>query len=252
MSRSLLYYSSSRDATDRELKSQIESVMVDNPSYGHKRIALELKMNKKKILRVMNKYGLKPYRRRRKPRKLNDENKPETKYKNLIKDICAIRPEIIWQSDFTYIKYKGRFIYLATVIDQYTREVVGMNISRFHSKELVLKALQDGVVKRGRPIYLHSDQGSEYDSQVHTDFAEILGIKISMSAKSSPWENGHQESFFSQFKIEMGDFERFETMGELTAEIYGHIDYYNHRRIHTAIKMAPLQFRELVCRELGT
>lgn len=252
ISKSSLYYQYKREITDLEIKNQIESVLVNNPAYGHRRIALELKVNKKSILRVMNKYGIKPYRRRRKPWKKNDINKEESKYVNKIKDICAVRPNIIWVSDFTYIKYQGRFIYLATIIDQYTREVVGTNIMRYHTSELVTGALIDAISKHGRPEYLHSDQGSEYDSQKYTDFAEILGIEISMSAKGSPWENGYQESFYAQMKLEVGDLNRYETFGELVASLYEHIDYYNYRRIHTALKMAPVKFKEKWYSKLGT
>ena len=166
VSRSSLYYEHKRPKIDEEIKRQIEAVMVENPAYGHKRIALELKLNKKRILRVMKKFGIKPYRRRKKPRKKGDENKPEAKFKNLIKKFCPIVPGLVWVSDFTYIRFKERFIYLATLIDLFTREVVGWNVTRFHNQELVLGALEHALSnpKRGIPVYLHSDQGSEYIS----------------------------------------------------------------------------------------
>ena len=244
ISRSSLYYKPKREQIDLEIKSQIESVMIDNPSYGHKRIAIALKLNKKRIRRVMKKYGLKPYRSRYKPPKPEDENKPETIYPNLIKTICPIRPNIIWASDFTYIKYKGRFIYLATIIDIYTREIIGWNISRFHNKYLVLGALKDALEKTNSlPIYLHSDQGSEYDSEDYTKYAESLGIQISMSKKSSPWENGFQESYYSNFKVDLKDPESFDTLGELIEAINQTIFYYNTERIHGKLKMSPKSFR---------
>ena len=200
----------------------------------------------------MNKYGIKPYRRARKPRKKDDEGKQPSKYKNKIRGICPIRPDVVWVSDFTYIKYKGRFIYLATVVDLYTREAIGLNMRRFHSAELVVGALTEAIAKRGRPKYLHSDQGSEYESHKHIQLAETLGIEISMSKKASPWENGHQESFFGRLKTEFGDFNRFETFGQLLEAIHKHMDYYNYKRIHTALKMSPTSFRESHYRKLGT
>src|SRR6266496_4233172 len=115
ISRSSLYYVHRRPLVDEEVKHQIESVLTDNPAYGHKRIALELKLNKKRILRVMKKFGIKPYRRRKTPRKKNDEGKEPTDYSNLIETFCPIVPDLIWVSDFTYIKYKEKFIYLATI-----------------------------------------------------------------------------------------------------------------------------------------
>ena len=245
VSRSSLYYHHKRPAIDDEVKLQIESVMADNHSYGHKRIALALKLNKKRILRVMKKFNLKPYKRRvNKPTKPDDVGKPPTEYKNLIEAFCPIVPNHIWVSDFTYIKFQEKFIYLATTMDLYTREIVGWNISRFHNQELVLGALNDAYKRqRVTPAYHHSDQGSEYDSQQYTDTCNKLGIKISMSRKGHPWENGFQESFYSQFKLDLGRTDQFETLGELVEAIHQQINYYNTKRIHTTLKMSPLQFK---------
>jgi len=120
--RSSLYYRAKRDELDEEMKKQILIVLGLNPSYGHKRIALEFKLNNKRIRRCMKKYGIKPYRRRAKsPRKKDDEGKPKSKWKNEIIAFCPVKQNIVWASDFTYIKFRGDFIYLATIIDIYTR-----------------------------------------------------------------------------------------------------------------------------------
>ena len=247
ISRASLYYEHKREKVDLELKSQIETVMTSHPRYGHKRIALELKLNKKRILRVMKKFNLKPYRRRAvKPRKKEDEGKAPTNYVNLIKDFCPIRPNVVWVADFTYIKFQNRFIYLATVMDLYTREIVGWNISRFHNGELVLGAFKDALERNQGvpPLYFHSDQGSEYDSNSHTRLLERLKILISMSKKASPWENGFQESFYSEFKVDLGDPNRFDELGELVEAIHQGMYYYNNQRIHSSLKMSPAAFRE--------
>ena len=150
ISRGMLYYKHKRPAIDEEVKKQIESVLTDHPSYGHKRIALDLRLNKKRILRVMKKFGIKPYRRRvKKPRKQEDEGKAPSDFTNLIELICPIVPHMIWVSDFTYIKFQDKFIYLATIMDLYTREILGWNISRYHNKDLVLGALLDAIKRTG-------------------------------------------------------------------------------------------------------
>ena len=263
ISRSSLYYRHKRPIIDAEVKTQIESVLTSHPAYGHKRIAIELKLNHKRILRVMKKFGIKPYKRRiKKPWKKDDLGKPETGYANLIKEINPkdLEQNEVWVSDFTYLKYKDRFLYLATIIDLWDREIVGINISRFHNKELILGAFEDALGKFDKPEILHSDQGSEYDSEKYLGLVEKLGIKISMSAKGSPWQNGHQESFYSNFKLELGDINRFETVGELIEEIYRQIAYYNNKRMHSKLKMSPVQFRQkslakmkdTLSKELGT
>ncbi len=244
ISRSSLYYQPKRAALDEEVKRQIESVLVDHPAYGHKRIALELKLNKKRILRVMKKFGVKPYRRRAKPPyKKKDKGKRASPYENLIEKMKIDRPGLVWVTDFTYIRFQERFVYLATVIDLFTREVVGINISRYHNRFLVMGAVLNALEKNPPSKIIHSDQGSEYDSKDFIGLVESLDIKISLSHKSSPWENGHQESFFGHLKGEAGDFDRFETLGELIEEIYQMMYYYNNQRIHSKLKMPPVEFR---------
>lgn len=246
VSRSSLYYIHKRPAIDLETKLQIEAVQTGNPAYGHKRIALELKLNKKRILRVMKKFNLKPYRRRpSKPQKPDDLNKLPSPHKNLIEDFCPITPNHVWVSDFTYLKFQEKFVYLATTMDLYTRVIVGWNISRFHNQELVLGALNDAFAKqKTKPDYHHSDQGSEYDSQQYLGTCERMEISISMSRKGHPWENGFQESFYSNFKIDLGRTDQFESLGELVEAIHLQLNYYNNRRIHTTLKMSPANFKK--------
>lgn len=244
--RSSLYYRAKRDVLDEEMRKQILIVLGFNPSYGHKRIALEFKLNNKRIRRIMKKYGIKPYRRRAKsPRKKDDEGKAIAKWKNEIIGFCPIKPNIVWASDFTYIKFQGAFIYLATIIDVYTREIIGWNISTVHDTNLVLGAIQHAIGRIGKvPIFIHSDQGSEYDAKVYEDYVLGKGIIISMSHKSSPWENPFQESFYSGFKVDLGYVSRFETAEQLIEEIYQTIYYYNNQRIHTSLKTAPIIFKQ--------
>jgi len=249
VSRQSLYYKRKREEIDAELKRQIESVMVDHKDYGHKRIALHLKMGHNRIRRVMKRYGLKPYRRRANGFiKKKDQGKPDSGIPNLVQPLTEknliVRPDQVWCTDFTYIKFQGKFIYLATIIDLYTREIVGVNISRFHNRYLVVGALEDSVINYKASEIVHSDQGSEYDSEEFIAFVKIVGAKISMSEKSSPWQNGHQESFFGHFKLEAGDLNRFNSLGELIEYIYSQVYYYNNKRIHSVLKVTPVEFRK--------
>ena len=244
VSRSSLYYHHKRPEIDLEVKAQIESVLADHPDYGHKRIALELKLNKKRILRVMKKFGIKPYRRKVKlPIKKADLDKPATIFTNLIATLIINSPNQVWCTDFTYIKFHNQFIYLATILDLFTRKIVGVNISRFHNRFLVMGALLDALESHSAPEIIHSDQGSEYDSKDFMDLCDHHQIQISMSTKGSPWQNGHQESWYGKFKGEFGDFNRFETIGELIEEIYHQIYYYNHHRMHTSLHTTPHQYQ---------
>lgn len=243
VSISSLYYQPLKPQKDWHLKNQIEQVLTQHPSYGHRRVAMELKINKKRALRVMRLFGLKPYRRRgRKYRKTKDKS---ADYPNLLPSLpFPKKSNQIWASDFTHLSFHGRWVYLATIVDLYHRQVVGWSLLTSHAGQLTMTALIDALEKSGRPTMLHSDHGSEYKSRAYVNFAESLGIQISMSQKGCPWQNGYQESFYSQFKVDLGDPNRFQTLGELAAAVYAQIYYYNHQRIHTKLKMPPAKFSQ--------
>ena len=100
----------------------------------------------------------------------------------------------------------------------------------------------NALLTNPRPEIYHTDNGSEYNAWLFIQALQTIGTLISRSAPGCPWENGYQESFYSQFKIDLGDVSRFKTMGELVYEIYQTIYRYNHSRIHTALKMSPIKF----------
>ena len=243
ISRASLYYQAIKPQKDWKLKNQIERVLSDNPSYGHRRIALSIKINKKRVLRVMRLFGLKPYRRRtRKYRKTKDYS---AIYPNLLQSMpFPDKANQIWVSDFTYLSFHGKWIYLATIMDLFDRKITGWSLLTSHTAQLTTSALINAVEKSGLPDIIHSDQGREYTARIYIQFADSLRIKLSMSHKGCPWENGYQESFYSQFKVDLGNPNRFETLGELAVAVYQQIHYYNNLRIHTKLKMPPVQYSE--------
>lgn len=248
ISRSSLYYKCKKPPSDDLLKNQILEVMKDNPAYGHKRVAIALKKNRKRIRRVMNKYGLRPRlcRRRKVPLKPEDVGREEVIMPNVLNGVCIIRENVVWAGDFTYILFWGKFWFVATIIDVFTREVIGWYIADHHTSSLIIEALRDAVNRTGTtPIYFHSDQGSEYVSGSYSDVLQSYDILPSMSKKSCPWQNGFQESFYNNFKLELENPERFKCIGQLIEAIYQQIDYYNNRRIHTSLNMPPVPYREL-------
>lgn len=249
IARSTLYYRSKLRVQDEQLRSEIFEVMEANPAYGHRRIADALKKNRKKILRIMRNNGLKPRVCRRKFGKKRDIGLPPAQYENRLKNLTISAPDIAWAADFTYIRHRDYFLYLATVIDVFSKDIVGFAISSRHNRFLVKAAAIDAIKKRGRlPQYFHTDQGSEYQSEEHASYLEKMGIAISMSKKASPWENPFQESFYSQFKLELENTNRFENEGQLIEAIYRQIYYYNNCRIQSSIKMPPVKFYALAAK----
>jgi len=241
-SRRSLYYKSKQEVKDWRTKQMIEEALREHPSYGHKRLAIHLKINKKRVLRVMKLFGIKPYKRSTKPRKV--EKQKGSVYPNYLLFESPLAPNDIYATDFTYIKFEGRWLYVGTVLDLFTREIVGVSILRTHNTQLVLNALGSALLNHPPPRIIHSDQGSEYKSKDFGSMCAKLEITQSMSAPGCPWENGYQESFYKGFKIELGDPNRFDTLGELVAEIYKVVHYYNTSRIHSALKMAPSEFAQ--------
>ena len=245
ISKSSLYYKRKKPVEDWQMKQKIEKVLHEFPSYGHRRISLALKLNKKRIRRVMKLYGIKPYRRHRKPFKRAKPRKYDV-FPNLLLTTPLSGINQIWVTDFTYLFWKNRFIYLATVMDIWTREIVGTCVLANHSSALVIQAMISALMDHSKPKIIHSDQGSEYTAKIFQDFCLSAGINISMSKKGSPWENGYQESFYDKFKIDLGDPNRFNDLGEFVYEIYRTIYTYNTTRIHTSLKMSPREFAKKI------
>lgn len=249
IARSTLYYQSKQKPKDEELKNEILEVMNANPAYGYRRVAPSLAKKEKQIRRVMKIYGLKPRLCRRKFGKKRDIGLPPAQYENYLKTLLISAPDIAWAADFTYIRYRDYFLYLATVIDVFSKDIIGFALSNRHNRFLVKAAAIDAIKKRGRlPQYFHTDQGSEYQSEEHAACLEKMGVKISMSKKGSPWENPFQESFYSQFKLELENTNRFENEGQLIEAIYLQMYYYNNCRIQSSIKMPPSKFYALAAK----
>lgn len=242
ISRKCIYHKGIREGKDLAFKQVIENIHLTHPAYGHRRVALELNWSKNRALRIMRKYGIKPPRRKAKSRWLT-KSVDTHHYTNLVKNIAVLRPEQVFVSDLTYIKYQNSTIYLATVEDIFTREILGVDISNQHDSTLALNTIRQAINVNRIPEVFHSDQGSEFMAGIVTSYLEGFGVKVSVSDTGSPWQNGYKESFFGRFKEENGDLNRFESLGELIEEIYSYINYHNNHRIHTALKMSPAEFK---------
>ena len=240
-----LHRQSKQEVKDQRLKKEIEGTWKDHPGYGHKRLSLHLSVNRKRVARVMRKFNLKSPRR--KTKKFCTKSTKHHTYTNLIKDLVPTRKDQVWVGDVSYFWFAGRFWYLAAVEDLYTREVLAAQVSKHHDRWLVFSVSKQAVAKAGSvPDIFHSDQGTEFMALICRFFWEEQSVAISVSDTGSPWQNGYQESFFGHFKDDLGRTDRFETPGEFIAGIYSQIHYYNHDRIHTAIKMPPAQYAKLV------
>lgn len=240
--------------------TKLKQVHELNPYYGVARIAIELEWNEKKARRIRNLSGITVARRtkRRKSRStrpeiaapdnvlkayadLKDDSRPQDgqSYARMIESGA-------WVQDFTYIWFMNMWVYVATVLDLKTRRIVGWSVGLRHTSELVHGALLDALSKHQPPKILHSDQGSEYLSYKLRDLCQKMEILFSCSDKSSPWQNGFKERFYGTLKDELGQVSRFKDLAQLHEAIALTIYYYNHKRIHTALKMSPAAYAALL------
>lgn len=225
---------------------RITDAHKENPAYGQYRMALELNVNHKRTERVMKLFGITAPRHKK--HHFCTVSTYNHDYTNLIKDIpeSDFVPHLIWVCDVSFFKFQGQFWYLATIEDLATRQIIASQVGKFHDSLLIISVIKQAIQATGHtPTYFHTDQGTEFMAKLVTDYLELRGIKVSVSAKAAPWQNGYKESFFGHFKDEFGDINRFETPGELIEEIYSKIHYYNFKRIHRSLKMSPVKFATL-------
>ena len=241
VSRASLYYVSRQDEKDWALKVRIEEELQSHPSYGSRRLGQALSVSRPRAQRVMRIFGIRPYRRRGKKCR---KSKASRAFPNLLLAIMPSYANHVWVTDFTEIIYRGKRVYVSTILDLLTRRLMGIHVAVRKGSALTIQTLANALFHHPHPVIFHSDNGSEYKARAFIDTLTDCGITISRSRPGCPWENGYQESFYDKFKVDFGDPNRFKTLGELVAEIYSVSWQYNHTRIHSALKMPPSVFAE--------
>jgi putative transposase len=271
VSRSSLYYKSKLDQSDSNKKTieLITQIQLEHPCYGADRIQLALKLsydltvNLKKVIRLRHKLDLTATTRKKKQtlrdRKLEDQSATTPNhFKTTFEDgnpKLLTKPNQIWVADFTYLwlPQLSQFLYVSTILDAFTREVLAVKISFSHDTALVLQTLQLAILIYTSPDYFHSDQGSEYQAGEFKAYLKANNIIQSFAAKASPWQNGRQESFYNNFKLELQNPSNYvqqtthsnqsytakTTLTQIEDQVNHQIFYYNHQRIHTSIRTYP-------------
>lgn len=244
-------------ARDEQAIAELRAVHKGNPYYGVARFAINLHWSEKKARRIRNLAGIVAAHRTKKQRggkKTPGEVsapvnalKPYADFKNESRPqdgqtYARMAGSRAWVQDFTHLWFMGMWIYVATVLDLKTRRIVGWSISLRHDADLVHRAVLDALSKYDPPPILHSDQGSEYLNYRLRDLCDKLEMTLSCSDKGSPWQNGFKERFYKTLKDELGTTSRFKDLAELHEGVAMTIYYYNHRRIHTALRISPAAY----------
>jgi putative transposase len=248
VNRSWFYENQRREAgdADQALQRDIEAVVVEFSGYGYRRVTRELARrgrpaNHKRVLRVMRESRL-LCRPKRRYRATTDSNHNGQRFPNLLREVIPVRPDQVWQADLTYVRVQQGFVYLACVLDGFTREVVGWSMSKFLDAELPLAALNNALQARcPTPSLLHhSDQGVQYASQVYVDRLRAAGITPSMSRRGNPYDNAKMESFYKTLKTEEVNLQEYVDLDDARRQIGSFIaDLYNCRRLHSSLGYVP-------------
>jgi transposase InsO family protein len=199
-------------------------------------------VNRKQIQRLARQEGLLRPVKRRKTRTTNSQH-PYPRYENLVKNLEIVRPDQVWVSDITYIRLRNGFIYLAIILDVFTRAVRGWCLSRTLDQPLTLLALQIAL-QAHTPQFHHSDQGLQYASEAYVNLLKSYEIQISMAAVGKAEENGYAERFMRTIKEEEVDLSEYYDFTDAHHQIGNFIqDVYMTKRIHSSLGyLTPAEF----------
>lgn len=235
---------------ETELRDRIQRVALENRFYGYRRVTAELRLqgfllNHKRVLRVMGEDNLLCLRKR-KFVVTTDSSHGRLVCPNLIAGFVPTAPNQVWVSDITYVRLLEEFIYLAVVLDAFSRRALGWELGESLQTSLALTALNRALAERSTPIGIihHSDQGVQYASEEYVDRLKEFNFQISMSRKGAPWENGRAESFIKTLKTEEVSMKQYRDIEQARRSI-GHFleEVYNRCRLHSALGyLSPTQF----------
>jgi len=248
------YYYQPKQRDDTEDRAAIESVAAEWPTYGYRRVTKQLcrqewVINKKRVQRLMREMGLQA-KTKRKARKTTNSDHKFPRYPNLVQDLEIVRPEQVWVSDITYIRLRYEFVYLAVIMDVFTRSIRGWHLGRGLDQSLTLIAL-DRALAEHRPEIHHSDQGIQYAATAYIRMLRAVDAEISMAESGEAWQNGYAERLIRTIKEEEVDLSDYDDYADAVCQLGRFLnDVYMHKRIHSSLGyLTPVEFEERWRRE---
>lgn len=251
LARSTFYDQPRRREDDTAVVEAMHAVKDEFEAYGWRRMQAAIGqqgwvVNHKKIKRLMKEHALNA-RRRRRYIATTDSNHDQPIFPNLTRDLVVARPNQLWVADMTYIAIATGFVYVAIVMDAWSRRIVGYALSRRIDVRLTLTALDAALTIRnpeGACIH-HSDRGSQYAAAKYRDRLAASGLTGSMGRRGNPYDNAMMESLMKTLKVEAVYPLAFETAEDVAEQIPGFIEKYNSRRLHSALGyLSPVQYEE--------
>jgi len=243
------YYFPVRERSEQQLVADMEVVLGQQLTYGTRRVTHQLRrapfgytINRKRVQRIMRARGWLRPQKRAKCRTTNS-NHPYPRYPNLVAELVVTCPDQVWACDITYIRLGNGFVYLAIVLDIFTRIIRGWALGRSLEGELTLTALRLALQK-GCPAIHHSDQGVQYAASAYVDLLLAQPVQISMAAVGKAEENGYAERFMRTIKEEEVDLSDYNDFADAYEQIGRFIDeVYQTKRIHSSLGyLTPAEF----------
>jgi putative transposase len=229
---------------EMKLRDELQKIAIEFPRYGYRRMTVELhnrgyRANHKKVLRLMREDNLLCVKKHFKPL-TTDSNHPHKVYPNILRYKKLTHPNQGWASDITYIQLPDTFVYLAVILDVFTRKCIGWQLGKYLDTQLTLDALNQALGQRWNPslngLIHHSDQGVQYASNEYVNQLKSYDIQISMSRRGNPYDNAFAESFIKTLKYEEVYLNEYDSFTDALENIGGFIDIvYNKKRLHSSI-----------------
>lgn len=248
--RSSVYYPARPAVADEAmLKTALIDLAGEWPTYGYRRLTAMMRrlgwpVNSKRVRRWMDELGIHgapPTRKRR----TTNSNHTFPRYPNLVQDLEITRPDQVWVADITYIRLRHDFVYLAVLMDVFTRSIRGWHLGRDLDQGLTLAALERALVVAVPELH-HSDQGVQYAATAYVERLQTLGVTLSMAAVGEPRENGYAERLVRTIKEEEVDLSEYQDFADAQRQITSFLDdVYNVKRIHSSLGyLTPREFEE--------
>jgi putative transposase len=244
------YYYPAHPRDDEALKAALREVADEWPTYGYRRLTVQVRRDKKMVanskrVRRLVKLMHLGQKHKRKTRRTTNSEHPFPRYPNLVQDLEIVRPDQVWVVDITYIRLKTEFVYLAVIMDVFTRSIRGWHLGRNLDQELTLTALKRALAHR-KPEIHHSDQGVQYAATDYTDLLKAAGIAISMAEVGEATQNGYAERLIRTIKeeeVDLSDYldyaDAYHQMGRFLEDVY------MRKRIHSSLGyLTPAEFED--------